>query len=138
MEENGTDGQRPDWIERAHWFAVAVLRLVNELPNSIAGRAMGHQIAKSGPSVVHNMEEAKGASTVADTYHKTVIARKEARECRRSLLIVRDAGLLTAKRCEWEIQEASEFVAMLTAGAKRLELQIPENHRSQRRKQRPR
>jgi four helix bundle protein len=124
--------RREDWIERAHLFAVAVLRLVNELPRSVAGGAMGYQIAKSGPSIVHNMEEAKGASTVADTYHKTVIARKEARECRRSLLLIRDAELLPAERCQWEIQEATEFVAMLTAGSKRLELQIPENHRSRR------
>jgi four helix bundle protein len=125
-------GRREDWIERAHWFAVAVLRLVNELPRSIAGSAMGYQMAKSGPSIVHNMEEAKGASTAADTYNKTVIARKEARECRRSLLLVRDVGLLPAERCQWEIQEATEFVAMLTAGSKRLEKQIPVNHRSRR------
>jgi four helix bundle protein len=132
MGNDGRTTEREDWIERAHWFAVAVLQLVDELPRSIGGNAMGYQMAKSGPSIVHNMEEAKGASTAADTYNKTVIARKEARECRRSLLLVRDAGLLSAKRCQWEIQEATEFVAMLTAGSKRLERQIPPNHRSRR------
>ena len=116
--------KKRDWIERAHWFAVAVLKVVNRLPDTNAGRAMGWQMAKSGPSVVHNLEEALGAATLPDTYNKTVTSRKEVRECRRSLLIVRDAGLLPAKEVEWHIQEATEILAMLIAGTKRLDARI--------------
>jgi four helix bundle protein len=128
MKVTGSNEIRPereDWIERTHRFAVVVLKIVNRMPRTTAGRAMGFQLAKSGPSVVHNLEEAKGASTVRDRYSKTVIARKEARECRRSLLIVRDADLLTGNDLDWAVDEAGELVAMITAGTKRLEAHIP-------------
>ena len=123
-------GAREDWIGRAHRFAVAVLRLVDKLPKTNAGRAMGFQLAKSGPSVVHNLEEAKGTATVPDRYNKTVTARKEARECRRSLLIVRDARLLAGDELDWAVVEAGELVAMTTAGSKRLETHIPRRPRT--------
>jgi four helix bundle protein len=116
---------KEDWIERAHRFAVAVLRIVNKLPATTAGRAMGYQLAKSGPSVVRNLEEAKGAATVPDRYNKTVTARKESRECRRSLLIVRGADILKGNDLDWAVGEAGELVAMLTSGAKRLETHMP-------------
>jgi len=128
MEEQGR-AENEDWIERAHRFGVAVLKLVNRMPLSPGGRAMAFQMAKSGPAVVHNLEEAKGASTARDTYHMTVIARKEARECRRSLLLVRDAGLLSGRDLEWAVSEATAFVAMLTSGSKRLEQRIPKGRK---------
>ncbi|HVT81697.1 MAG TPA: four helix bundle protein [Phycisphaerae bacterium] len=116
---------REEWIERAHRFGVAVLKIVNRLPNSIGGRAMGFQMAKSGPSVAHNLEEAKGAATVPDRYNKTVIARKEARKCHRSLELVRHAAILAGPGVEWAIGESGELVAMLTAGSKRMETRVP-------------
>ena len=85
---------------------------------------MAFQLAKSGPSVVHNLEEAKGAASARDRYNKTVIARKEARECRRSLLLLRDAALLAGADLDWSIGEAGELVAMITSGAKRLETHV--------------
>src|SRR5438105_344821 len=110
MSEQANGKSYHDWIERAHVFAVESLRLVNKLPRTPGGMAMAYQIAKSAPSIVHNMEEAKGAATLADTYNKTVIARKEARECRRSLLIIRDVPMVPLTACQPLIDEASAFV----------------------------
>ena len=123
--ETGRREYREDWIERAHRFAVEILKLVNQMPRTPAGGAMAFQLAKSGPSIVHNLEEANGAATMPDTYRITVISRREARECRRSLLLVRDSGLLGGKDLDWAIQESSELMAMLIAGSKRLESRIP-------------
>ena len=76
------------------------------------------------PSIVVNLEEAKGALTQPDTLHKTGIARREARETLRWLLLIRDAELLPAARLEPLIVEGDQLVAMLTAGTKRLQERI--------------
>lgn len=59
--------------------------------------------------------------TAPDTLHKTGIARKEARETLRRLLLIRDAELIQSAKLEPLIDEADQLVAMLTAGSKRLQ-----------------
>lgn len=97
-EQSQAQGKPSDWIDRAHQFAVRILKMANHLPKTAAGRGMANQIVRSGPSIVHNLEEAKGAGSLRDTLHKTIIARKEAREVRRSLLLIRDSDLLPAAK----------------------------------------
>jgi four helix bundle protein len=113
-----------DWIERAHGLAVRVIKMAGNLPATPAGRSIAHQVVRSAPSVVVNLEEAKGALTAPDTLHKTGIARKEARETWRWLLFIRDAELISATRLAPLIDEADQLVAMLTAGSKRLQERI--------------
>ena len=115
------ESARLDWIVRAHQFAVRVVKMVAHLPTTPAGRTIANQIVRSAPSIVMNLEEAKGALTQKDTLHKTGIARREARETLRWLLLIRDAELLHASKLELLINEADELVAMLTAGCKRLQ-----------------
>ena len=115
---------RMDWIDRSHLFAVRIIKMAAHLPLTPAGRTIAGQIVRSAPSVVMNLEEAKGALTQRDTLHKSGIARREARETLRWLLLIRDADLLPATKLEWLIQEADELVAMLTAGTKRLQERI--------------
>ncbi len=88
---------------------------------------MAGQVCRSGPSIPHNMEEAKAALTLADTLTKTGIARKEAAETRRSLMVIRDAELLPKSEAEelrLLITEGNEITAMLSAGTYRLHLRI--------------
>jgi four helix bundle protein len=113
-----------DWVERAHRFAVRIIKMAGHLPRTPAGRSIAGQIVRSAPSVVVNLEEAKGSLTHPDTLHKTGIARKEARETLRWLMLIRDAELLPAARLEPLILEGNELVAMLTAGTKRLQERI--------------
>jgi four helix bundle protein len=110
-----------DWIERAHWFAVRVLKLAAKLPRNPPGWSMAGQICRSAPSVPFNMEEAKAALTLADTLTKTGTARKECAETRRALLLIRDSELLpTTPELTFLIAEGTELTAMLSSGAKRL------------------
>jgi four helix bundle protein len=101
--------------------------MASHLPRTPAGRTIAGQIVRSAPSVVMNLEEAKGALTQPDTLHKTGIARREARETLRWLLLIRDADLLPAPKLQWLITEADELVSMLTAGTKRLQERIAQN-----------
>jgi four helix bundle protein len=59
-----------------------------------------------------------------DTLHKTGIARREARETRRWLLLIRDTEMLPETKLSWLLQESNELVAMLTAGTKKLQERI--------------
>jgi four helix bundle protein len=120
---------RSDWIDRAHQLAVRVIKMAGHLPRTPAGRVIASQIVRCAPSIVMNLEEAKGALTQPDTLHKTGIARRENRETLRWLLLIRDAALLPPEKLESLIIEADEMVAMLTAGAKRLQQRIEQNKR---------
>jgi len=116
-----------DWIERVHWLAVRVVNIVRKLPRDPAGFQMAAQLARSGPSVALNLEEAKASLTQPETLRMTAIARKESTETRRALMIVRDSELLPVEeRQELAalIAEYTEVVAMLTAGTKRLQAAI--------------
>ena len=114
-----------DWMDRAHWFAVRVLKLAGKLPRTPPGWSMAGQVCRSAPAVPFNMEEAKAALTLPDTLTKTGIARKECDETRRALLIIRDSELLPrSTELEYLITEGTELTAMLSSGTKRLSERI--------------
>ena len=116
-----------DWVERAHWFAVRVLRLANKVPRTPVGLAVADQISRSVLGISYNLEEARAALTEPDTLNKTAYAKKESYETRRALMLIRDVSLLPpSESAELAalIDEGGAFVAMLTAGTKRLQERI--------------
>ena len=122
-----------DWIERTHRYAVRVLKVANRLPRTPVGFHLAGQVARSGPSIPFNLEEAKAALTEPDTLNKTGIARKESVETRRALLVIRDVELLPATdhaELTSLIAAGTEIVAMLTSGTKRLQARIAAASRS--------
>lgn len=78
-----------DIRERSLQFAVGVIRAVRHLPNDAATRVVAHQLVKAATSVGANVEEADGAESRRDFIHKVSIARKETRETRYWLRIIR-------------------------------------------------
>ena len=58
---SGAGGEKPyDIGERTFLFGVRIVRLVEQLPRTVAGYAVGRQIVRSGTSVGANVEEADG------------------------------------------------------------------------------
>ena len=78
-----------DIRERSFQFAVRVIGAVRRLPDDAATRVLAYQLTKAATSVGANVEEADGAESRRDFIHKLSIARKEAREARYWLRIVR-------------------------------------------------
>lgn len=100
-----------DIRERSFRFAVRVICAVRHLPNDAASRVVVHQLVKAATSVGANLEEADGAESKRDFVHKMSIARKEARESRYWLRIIR-ASL--SDRDEWTpLQQESEEIARI-------------------------
>ena len=100
-----------DIRERSFQFAVRVIRGVRHLPNDAASRVVVHQLVKAATSVGANVEEADGAESKRDFVHKLSIARKETRESRYWLRIIR-ASL--SDHAEWApLQQESEEIARI-------------------------
>jgi len=66
--------------ERTMDFAVRVLTMVDALPKTTAGKAVGNQIARSGTSVAANYRAALRAKSDADFINKITIVLEEADE----------------------------------------------------------
>lgn len=103
-----------DIRERTFQFAVRVIQAVRHLPRNTATRVMVRQLVKSATSVGANVKEADGAESRRDFIHKTSIARKEARESRYWLRVVR-AAILNNKEFAALEQESGELVRILSA-----------------------
>ena len=102
-----------DIRERTFQFAVRVLRAIRQLPGDQATRVVAYQLTKSATSIGANVEEADGAESRRDFVHKMSIARKEARESRYWLRIIR-AAILDNKEFSALQQESDELVRILS------------------------
>jgi four helix bundle protein len=107
-------GRRFDIQERTFEFAVRVVKLVNRLPRTTAGVAIGRQIVRSATSIGANVEEADAAESKRDFVHKMSVAHKETRETRYWLRIIQ-ASLTNEDDIEALIQESDELVRILYA-----------------------
>jgi len=100
--------------DRTFEFGVMIVQLVNRLPNSLAGRELGRQLIRAGTSVGANVEEADAAESDKDFVHKLSISRKEARESRYWLRLLKESGVCQAKGIDYLVQEATELIKILS------------------------
>ena len=99
--------------ERLIEFAVSIIRIVNELPNSNAARHLAGQLVRSGTSPALNNGEARSAESLNDFIHKLQLVLKELRESFVALKIISKTKLC---RCEREldltITECNELISI--------------------------
>lgn len=108
-----------DIYERTIDFAIGVAKLLNKLPRSIALNEYGKQVIRSSGSIGANMEEANGAVSKKDFVNKVGIARKESRESRHWLLLIKRVESVTnepvLKEIDFLINEAKELTLILSS-----------------------
>jgi len=75
----------------------------------------------SGSSIGANLEESKAAYSRRDLASKNSIALRESRETKYWLRVACAKSLGDQQCREWLLQEADEFVAMLTVSVRRLQ-----------------
>lgn len=105
---------RNDLSERLLSFAVRVVKLVEVLPKTIAGKRIGDQLLRSGTSVGANYEEAQGAESHNDFVHKLQIALKEVRESNFWLRLIQRSELLAADKMADIVDESAQLKAILS------------------------
>lgn len=96
-------------------FAVRVLKLADALPGKPSGRAIAHQIARSGTSVAANYRAALRAKSRADFINKITIVLEEADETGFWLELTEQFGLLSAKQLTSLREEAESLTKIFNA-----------------------
>ncbi len=101
--------------KRTKKFAVNIIRLYTELPNTSEGHIIRNQITKSGTSIGANYREANRARSKADFRNKIKICESEASETQYWLEIIVETKWLSWKNVKPEYDECSELLALFTS-----------------------
>ena len=107
-----------DLKRRTKAFALRILKLVDALPKTTAGRALAAQIVRSGTSVAANYRAACRARSTADFIAKMGIVEEEADETLFWLELLEESELVTAAKLTAIKEEANELIAITVASIK--------------------
>jgi four helix bundle protein len=108
----------PDLKRRTKAFALRILKLVDSLPKTTAGRALASQIVRSGTSVAANYRAACRARSTADFIAKMGIVEDESDETLFWLELLEESELVSATKLAAIKQEANELIAITIASIK--------------------
>lgn len=108
--------------DRTKQFALSIIRLSAQLPDTTEGRVIRRQITRSGTSIGANYREANRARSKADFISRTGICESEASETIYWLAIIRDLQWLSDEKLSPVIKESSEILAIFATIGKTLKL----------------
>ncbi len=101
--------------DRTKQFGLRVLKLVDALPKTTAGRAIGNQLVRSGTSVGANYRAACRGRSTAEFIAKIGTVTEEADESAFWMEMIMDGELLKRDIVEPLHKEAEELTAIFTA-----------------------
>ncbi|MEN3369496.1 MAG: hypothetical protein V7609_1639 [Verrucomicrobiota bacterium] len=113
--------RRFDLEERLLEYAVRIIRLVDALPGTRAGRHVADQLLRCGTSPLANHGELQGAESRKDFIHKLGICLKEIREARRWLRLAHRVPLLTPSKIDPLIAETESLIKIFAASIRTAE-----------------
>lgn len=99
-------------------FALRIIKLVNALPKSIEGQAIGGQLIRCGTSVGANYRSACRGRSKAEFVAKLGIVEEEADESAFWMELIIEGGLLEKELVEPLLKEADELIAIMVASRK--------------------
>src|SRR5947208_6434815 len=108
----------PDLKKRTKAFALRILKLVDALPKTTAGRALASQIVRSGTSVAANYRAACRARSTSDFIAKMGIVEEETDETLFWLELLEESDLISAANLISIKKEADELIAITVASIK--------------------
>ena len=97
-------------------FSLRILKLVDQLPRTTSGRAIGNQLVRSGTSIGANYRAACRSRSRAEFAAKLGVEAEEADETVYWLELVCDGNLIPANKLTELLREADELTAIFTAG----------------------
>jgi len=100
---------------RTKQFGLRVMKLVDALPNTTSGRAIGNQLIRSGTSVGANYRAACRGRSKAEFIAKLGIVIEEADECGYWLELIMESSLLPKPQVEPLHKEADELTAIFVS-----------------------
>ena len=103
---------------RTKQFALRVMRLVEALPRTITGRAIGNQLVRSGTSVGANYRAACRGRSKAEFAAKIGTVAEEADESCFWMELIVEGHLLSPEQVQPLLDEANELTAIFTSATK--------------------
>jgi four helix bundle protein len=108
--------EKQELLEGTKRFTLPVLKLVDRMPATMAGRALGNQLVRSGTAIGANYRAACRARSRAEFAAKLGIVAEEVDESLYWLELIRDGKLFSGDRIADLLKEADELTAIFTAG----------------------
>src|SRR5437870_12907714 len=102
-----------DLKARTKQFGIRVLKLVAALPNSVPGRTVGGQLARSGTSVGSNYRAARRGRSKPEFIAKLGVVEEEADESAFWMELIIESGLLKKQAVEPLLSEANELAKIM-------------------------
>src|SRR5690606_366293 len=100
---------------RTKQFALRVMKLVDHLPTTTIGRAIGSQLVRSGTSVGANYRSAGGGRSRAEFIAKLGTVKEEADESAFWLELIIENALVQSSLVQLLLAEANELTAIFTS-----------------------
>jgi len=107
---------KAELLARTKSFSLRILKLVDQLPRTTSGRAIGNQLVRSGTSIGANYRAACRSRSRAEFAAKLGVVAEEADETVYWLELVCDGNLIPANKLTELLREADELTAIFTAG----------------------
>ena len=98
--------------DRTKKFALRIIKVINALPKTVTGRAIGNQLIRCGTSIGANYRAACRGRSKAEFNSKLHIVLEEADESIFWLELIIEAGLLPKNRIQSILTEADELTAI--------------------------
>jgi four helix bundle protein len=124
-EHAASDLKRYDLEDRLLEYAVRVIRLVDALPATKAGRHVADQLLRCGTSPLANHGEVQGAESRKDFIHKLGLCSKEIREAQRWLRLIHRVPLIAAPKIEPLLTETEALIKIFRASIRTAEKNAP-------------
>ena len=117
----GTDDKRYDLEERLLEYAVRIIRLVDALPATKAGRHVADQLLRCGTPPLANHGELQGAESRKDFIHKLGICLKEVREAQRWWRLIHRVPLVAPPKIQPLLAETDALIRIFVASLRTAE-----------------
>ena len=100
-------------------FSVAVIKVVEQIPNTRTGNHISGQLLRSGTSPYPNHGEAQAAESPKDFIHKLRISLKELRETQRWLKLIQRIPLIdNSEQMNSLLAETEELIRIFVTSIK--------------------
>ncbi len=100
--------------QRFRKFSCRIIKMVDKLPNTISGKAIGAQIVRSGTSPGANYRAACRAKSDKDFINKLKIVEEELDETEYWIEVISDAELIKPELLLELKKETKELLAIIT------------------------
>lgn len=101
--------------QRTKAFALRIMKLVDSLPETRSGVAVGNQLVRSGTSVGANYRAACRGRSKAEFLAKLGIVEEESDESSFWLELIIESKMLPKKRVQSLLKECNEITALIVA-----------------------